>query len=319
MRSNKNAAIFLDRDGTIIEDGGHLKDPSEMVFFPETFKALRKLQDYFLLFIFTKQVGVAKGRIGLVDANRVNRSMVTTLAQAGIAITNVYVCPHSRLDECACIKPKPYFVRKAAKDYHVRLQQSFVVGDHPHDIQLANNVGAQGIYVLTGHGQKHLAELPANTEIAAGIMEAAEKITSSYLDASPEQNSKQTETNFILNLRMACHLWWRHDLGREPKDTEQVAEVLREAGIRVLEVHGGWLACEPRPLGVWEALTGRLPPPDWAKQFDCQAEKPGLVLKLLVRRGIPVSDFQLHPQIQESVNEYERASSDCNSISAKNK
>ncbi len=319
MRSNKNAAIFLDRDGTIIEDAGYLKDPSEMVFFPETFKALRKLQDYFLLFVVTNQAGIAKGMISLDDTNRVNTDMVTKLVEAGVAITNVYVCPHSWSEECACIKPKPYFIKKAAKDYHIGLQRSFVVGDHPHDIQLANNVGARGIYVLTGHGQKHLPELPANTEIAAGIKEAAEKITSSYLYASPEQNSKQTETNFILNLGMACHLWWRHDLGREPKDTKQVAEVLRQAGIRVLEVHGGWLACEPRPLGVWEALTGRLPPPDWAKQFDCQAEKAGLVLKLLVSRGIPVSAFQLHPQIQESVNGYERASSDCNSSIAKNK
>jgi D-glycero-D-manno-heptose 1,7-bisphosphate phosphatase len=58
------------------------------------------------------------------------------------------------------------------------LSRSFIVGDHPHDIELARNVGAQGIYVLTGHGQKHLRELPEGTITVAGIMQAAEKIMS---------------------------------------------------------------------------------------------------------------------------------------------
>ena len=55
-------------------------------------------------------------------------------------------------------------------------RRSFVVGDHPHDIQLARNICARGIYVLTGHGRKHVDELPEDSEIVSGIMEAAEKI-----------------------------------------------------------------------------------------------------------------------------------------------
>ena len=120
MSNDKNAAVFLDRDGTIIEDRGHLRDPSDAVIFPETFEALRKLQDYFSLFIVTNQAGIAEGRISLDDANRVNSSIVTTLAEARLKITDVYVCPHSRSDNCVCIKPKPYFVRKAAEDYRRR-------------------------------------------------------------------------------------------------------------------------------------------------------------------------------------------------------
>jgi histidinol-phosphate phosphatase family protein len=177
MRRNKNAAIFFDRDGTIIEDGGHLKDPSDVVFFPETFKALRKLQDYFSLFIVTNQTGVAEGKITLQDVNRVNRGIVCALFKRGIKIQDVYTCPHLRLDNCRCIKPKPYFLEIAATIYGLNLDKSFTIGDHPHDIQLAKNVGAQGIYVLTGHGEKHLAELPQDTEVATGIMDAAEKIT----------------------------------------------------------------------------------------------------------------------------------------------
>lgn len=287
MRSNKNAAIFLDRDGTIIKDCGHLKDPSDVVFFPETFKALRKIQKHFLFFIVTNQAGIADGRISLDDANRVNSSIVTAFADARVEITDVYVCPHSRSDNCVCIKPKPHFVKKAAKDYYIDLQQSFVVGDHPHDIQLAKNVNARGIYVLTGHGRKHLAEVLDDTEIVPGITEAAEKIATHYQIERPQQSRKPVKTEFILDLGVACHLWWRPDLGSEPEHAEHVAQVLLDAGIRVHGVSDGWLECEPRPVGIWEALTGRSAPPDWAKQFNCLPEQPGQVLKILADKGTP--------------------------------
>jgi len=144
------------------------------------------------------------------------------------------------------------------------------------------------LYVFTGHGEKHLAELPQDTEVATGIMEAAEKIMSCYQVKAPQRKRKQIKTEFILNLMDACHLWWRPDLGPEPENTNRVAEVLLDAGIRVHGVSGGWLECEPRPVGIWEALTGRLASPDWAKQFNCPPEQPGQVLKLLADKGIPV-------------------------------
>ena len=174
--SKKNAAIFLDRDGTIIEDKGHLSKMSEVVFFQKSFEALLRLRKNYLLFIVTNQPGVARGLISREDVNDVNFGIVKRLNQAGVEIADIYVCPHDRLDNCACIKPNPYFLRKAARYYHIDLQRSFVIGDHPHDIELAENAGAQGIYLLTGHGRRHLAELPEGAEIAAGIMEAAQKI-----------------------------------------------------------------------------------------------------------------------------------------------
>jgi histidinol-phosphate phosphatase family protein len=176
MSRNANAAVFLDRDGTIIEDRGHLRDPSEVVFFPDTFDALRRLREHFLLFIVTNQVGVAEGIITLGDVERINRSIVAALDDGGIAITDVYVCPHKRADKCPCMKPQPYFLRKAAERYDVDLRASFTVGDHPHDVQLAENAGARGIYVLTGHGRKHVDDLPHPAPVASGIAEAAEMI-----------------------------------------------------------------------------------------------------------------------------------------------
>lgn len=174
--SKKNAAVFLDRDGTIIEDRGHIASCSDIAFFPDTFDALRKLQKHFLLFIITNQPGVAKGIIKRDDVDIINKMVIDRLAKEGIKITDVYVCPHQRSDNCDCIKPKPFFLKKAAKFYNLDMGKSFTIGDHPHDIELGRELGVRGIYVLTGHGKKHMEELPAGAQVAEGIMQAAEKI-----------------------------------------------------------------------------------------------------------------------------------------------
>ena len=78
------AAVFLDRDGTLIEDRGHLRNPSEVDFFASTFHALRRLQEQFLLFIVTNQSGVADGLISMRDVDRVNAHVIAQLADAGM-------------------------------------------------------------------------------------------------------------------------------------------------------------------------------------------------------------------------------------------
>jgi D-glycero-D-manno-heptose 1,7-bisphosphate phosphatase len=169
-------AVFLDRDGTLIEDRGHLADPSEVVFYPDTVEALRRLQERFLLFLVTNQPGVARGLISRRDVERVNARVQSDLAQAGVTITAAYICPHQRSDGCQCRKPNPHFLLRAAAAYGIDLPRSFTVGDHPHDVEFARSVGARGMYVRTGHGEKHLAELPAGEIVVAGITEAADRI-----------------------------------------------------------------------------------------------------------------------------------------------
>lgn len=170
------AAVFLDRDGTIIEDCGDLSNPSQVVWFRDTVSSLRRLTGCFHLFIVTNQSGVAKGTITLQNVDRVNTYVSSRLAQHGIPIVETYVCPHERVSGCRCIKPKPYFLKRAERDFRIDLSRSFVVGDHPHDVELARTVGATGIYVLTGHGLKHRGGIPADTLVANGISEAAEQI-----------------------------------------------------------------------------------------------------------------------------------------------
>ncbi len=170
----EKAGLFLDRDGTIIEDNGFLRDTSQISFIPGTLEALKCLQREYTLFIVTNQPGVASGDLSLSDVDNVNNYIIEQLAANGIIIQAIYVCIHRLEDECDCIKPKPYFLHKAAKEWNINLNLSVVIGDHPHDIELANNVGGSGVYVLTGHGGKHIDELSHESIVVQRIKEAAD-------------------------------------------------------------------------------------------------------------------------------------------------
>lgn len=172
-------AVFLDRDGTIIEDRGDLSSPSQVVFFEDTVYSLRRLSAHFALFIVTNQSGVAKGTISMQEVEAVNRHIGSYLFERGITLLETYVCPHEPVSACCCIKPNPYFLKKAERNFGIDLGRSFVIGDHPQDVELARNAGAHGIYVLSGHGMKHLDEIPKDTEVADGIREAVQVIMES--------------------------------------------------------------------------------------------------------------------------------------------
>jgi histidinol-phosphate phosphatase family protein len=180
-------AVFLDRDGTLIEDNGSLRSPTQVVFYAATAPALRQLQEHFRLFVVTNQSGVAKGELTLDEARQVNAHVVERLREHGVQIGAVYCCPHQRADDCACIKPKPFFLEQAAREHGLDLRRSFVIGDHPHDVELACNAGATGVYVLTGHGLKHRGELRGDEIVTGNIAEAADWILNTVAGTVPQR------------------------------------------------------------------------------------------------------------------------------------
>jgi D-glycero-D-manno-heptose 1,7-bisphosphate phosphatase len=175
--AKKHPAVFLDRDGTIVEDRGYIKDPSEIIFYPESFSALNMLQEHFLLFIITNQSGISKGLTTEGEVQKVNDYVIEILRKEGIAIYDVFSCPHKTEDNCSCKKPKPYFINKAAETYNLNLEESFILGDHPSDVLCGLNAGVKPIYLLTGHGIKHRHELKEEVKICSNILEAASYIT----------------------------------------------------------------------------------------------------------------------------------------------
>lgn len=167
-------AIFLDRDGTIIEDVGVLSDPAHIRLFDDTIQTLSELQKKYLLFVVTNQGGIARGELSRSHVDAVNRALDAMLRSSGVTVQAWYVCPHDRSDECRCIKPNPTFLQEAAKTYNLDLSASFVMGDHPHDVATGDTVGAFGLYVLTGHGMRHLSELPESRLVFHTLSEAGQ-------------------------------------------------------------------------------------------------------------------------------------------------
>ncbi len=169
-------AIFLDRDGTIIEDIGYVNNTSDVVFFPYTFKALELLQKHFLLFVITNQSCISKGITSESKVQEVNRYITETLKTHGIIIFDTFYCPHKKEDNCECKKPKPYLLNKAAQMYNVDLTKSFIIGDHPSDAECGINAGVTPIYLLSGHGSKHKDELTVSSRICKNLSDASKYI-----------------------------------------------------------------------------------------------------------------------------------------------
>lgn len=169
-------AVFLDRDGTLIDDVGYIRHTSEVSFYPFTSEALLMLQEHFLLFVITNQSGIAKGLTTEKEVSEVNKYILNTLKKQDIIIHDLFCCPHKNEDNCECKKPKTQFIEKAATKYDIDLTRSFIIGDHPSDVQCGINAGITPLYLLTGHGRKHKGEISNETIIYTNLLEASKYI-----------------------------------------------------------------------------------------------------------------------------------------------
>ncbi|MHA1734667.1 MAG: D-glycero-alpha-D-manno-heptose-1,7-bisphosphate 7-phosphatase [Promethearchaeota archaeon] len=151
-------AIFLDRDGTLIADPGYAYRPEQFELLPGVVEGLRLLQEHYTIFVVTNQSGIGRGYYTEEQFWAFNAILVRALAEKGVQVQRTYFCPH--VGGCACKKPSPHFIIEAAAEFPgLDLPGSWTVGDHPSDVQFGTNAGCRGIYVLTGHGRKHLDEL----------------------------------------------------------------------------------------------------------------------------------------------------------------
>lgn len=296
-------AVFLDRDGTIIEDRGYLRDPSEVVFLPDAFESLRGLQEEFLLFIVTNQSGVARGEISHEDVQRVNAHVVAELARAGIEIAEVYVCPHAREDGCFCIKPHPHFLREAEKHHGVDLARSFAVGDHPHDVDFGLAGGGAGIYVLTGHGEKHLAELAPDAPVTTDIKQAAGRILtlSAFRDAVRSVGDDLGLAAEVLQRGgiVAFPTETVYGLGANARDASAVArvfEVKRRPRFDPLIVHVSSIDQTRQVVSEWPAAAAELARRFWPGPLTLVLPRSDAVADI-VTSGLPTVAVRMpdHP------------------------
>lgn len=143
-------AIFLDRDGTIIEEKGYLNTPLFIRLKKGVIEGLQLLQkNGFYLFIVTNQSGVKRGWVSKKRVMRINRTLIQLLKEYKVFIKDIGVCFHHPKERCACRKPKPFMIFRLLKKYpEVNIKDSYVIGDRDSDVKLALNVGAIGIKVF---------------------------------------------------------------------------------------------------------------------------------------------------------------------------
>ena len=179
-------AVFLDRDGTLIEERGYLSKLEDIALFADTPAALRRLREAgFALVVVTNQAGIARGYFDEAFVQKAHRCLAEMLAAEGIVIDGYYYCPHhpdgvvpeySRA--CRCRKPAPGMVEQAARDLGLDIDRSFVIGDKWLDVELATNAGARGILVRTGYGagDEQRPEQSTASAIVDTILDAANEI-----------------------------------------------------------------------------------------------------------------------------------------------
>ena len=170
--SSSQPAVFLDRDGTLIEDVGYISRPDQVQVLPGVPEALAALRRAgFLLIITTNQSGIGRGFYTEEAYARVTRAMVEELRVEFDAILH---CPHTPMDECPCRKPGPGLLLKAARQFDIDFIRSWAVGDRERDIMAGLALGCRAVYLGRGPtpGEaRHAPDFPAAAKIIIGARE----------------------------------------------------------------------------------------------------------------------------------------------------
>lgn len=153
-------AIFLDRDGTLIEEknGLPITDPKDLKLLDGVVEELKWMQEQgYSLFIFSNQGGLARGEFTKENVESIFKHLYEVLSSKGIIIARCYYCPHSDADNCKCRKPRPGLLEAAVNDFPmVDLSGSYVIGDQLRDVKAGKSVGCTTI--LLGENYKKKAQ-----------------------------------------------------------------------------------------------------------------------------------------------------------------
>lgn len=163
----KKRAVFLDRDGTLNEDIGYPSSSSQILIYPFSFEAVKRINRAgFLAIVITNQSGIGRGLLTEGDLESIHKNMKASFAANGASLDAFYFCPHyldssdpKYRDDCSCRKPFPGMALQAASALDIDLQKSYMIGDKVEDILFGVNIQSQSVLVLTGYGRDSLLAL----------------------------------------------------------------------------------------------------------------------------------------------------------------
>lgn len=159
-------AVFIDRDGTLIELVHYLADPADVLVLPGAAEALMRLRDGgFAIVVVTNQSIIGRGLLDEAGLTAVHAAMHAQLASASVQLDGVYHCPFEPTQRDPTTvdhddrKPGPGMLLRAARELSLDLSQSYMVGDNVSDTLAGHNAGCRAsILVRTGHGMRMEAE-----------------------------------------------------------------------------------------------------------------------------------------------------------------
>ncbi len=174
-------AVFLDRDGTIIEDVGYINGCDKVKFLSGVGEAIKLLNENgFRVIVISNQAGVARGYFTEETVKEINEHVQESLARQGAFIDMIYYCPHHAegvieeyRKECYCRKPNPGMIEQAVRDFGIDLKNSFVIGDKISDIEAGHRAGCKTI-LLAGedHPDKYKEDTVISDYVASNLCEA---------------------------------------------------------------------------------------------------------------------------------------------------
>src|SRR3990172_815482 len=170
----EGAVVFLDRDGTINEDRGYIGNPDDIILFENAAEAVKRLNGRGIkVIVVTKQSGVGRGYFSGEALDGVNKKVLELLGLAGARIDGIYYCPHTPKDGCDCRKPGTALIARAVAEHGISARNTYVIGDKDSDIELARNISAKGILVLTGKGRDEMQKFSFQPDfVAKDILDA---------------------------------------------------------------------------------------------------------------------------------------------------
>jgi D-glycero-D-manno-heptose 1,7-bisphosphate phosphatase len=181
----KTRAVFLDKDGTLIEDVPYNVDPTHIRLLPGVAEGLQTLhQAGFRLIVVSNQAGVARGYFEEEALEAMIKRLRQMLAASNVPLAGFYYCPHHPEGKvsryamvCDCRKPAPGLILRAAEEHDIDLKQSWFVGDILNDIEAGQRAGCRTILIGNGHGTGWLQPLlPQPHYVVADMVAAAARI-----------------------------------------------------------------------------------------------------------------------------------------------
>src|SRR5216110_2572579 len=171
--NTSSPAVFVDRDGTIMQDADYCSDPKQVQIFPAVPEALRRLKSKgFKLIVITNQSGIGRGLFTIEQYRAVEAEVLRQLGDGLIDAT--YFCPDIPGQHSSCRKPAPGMILRAAREHQIDLSRSFLIGDKEIDAECGRNAGVRTVRVQTGFQRETTGTIA--DWVATDLVEAAKII-----------------------------------------------------------------------------------------------------------------------------------------------